>query len=153
MAKNIKGLNKNGYTIDFASNTLVMNKKFAAMAATYGTVEYGIHKGIHTDFPSITDRVESGREITKPSKNKRMTYVNMETYIGTYSNSKELLEAFKTVKSMSKLAASPYKFVLDWFEMQFPNYKETPIFKDGELKVEKLIALPNIEDYKVKNAS
>ena len=44
---------KNGYKILFATNTVIMNYKFAAAAAEYGTKEYKIMKGIE-DYASDT---------------------------------------------------------------------------------------------------
>ena len=44
---------KNGYKILFATNTVIMNYKFAAAAAEYGTKEYNILKGIRADFPGM----------------------------------------------------------------------------------------------------
>ena len=140
---------REGYKILFNENTVIMNYKFAAAAAKYGTKENKLMKSIRKDFPGMAEVIVSGRECDKTKPNSRLTYANMEKHIRAYDNSEELLEVFETVKALSKAAASPYKFVSDWFVEQFPNYDKTPIFKDGKLTVLPVKA-PDINEYKIK---
>ena len=117
-----------GYKILFNENTVIMNHKFAAAAAKYGTKENKLMKNIREDFPGMAEVIVSGRECDKAKPNSRLTYANMEKHIRAYDNSAELLEVFETVKALSKPAASPYKFVADWFVEQFPKYRTDPFF-------------------------
>jgi len=143
---------REGYKILFNENTVIMNYKFAAAAAKYGTKENKLIKDIRKDFPGMAEVIVSGRECSKAKSNSRMTYANMEKHIRAYDNSAELLEVFETVKALSKPAASPYKFVVDWFVEQFPNYDKAPTFKDGKLTVLPIKA-PDIEEYKIKKTA
>ena len=118
-----------GYKINFATNTLVMNYKFYAASQEYGTDENKLVKAILADFPALTVVVKAGRDVKTTNKNKRLTYANMEKHISAYENSAELLDVFETVKALSKTAASPYKYVTDWFVAQFPDYKKAPVFR------------------------
>lgn len=120
--------NNNGYRIDYATNTLVMNYKFSNAAEVYGSDEYRIIQAIKQDYPNIKVSIKSGREQKTPRKNKRFTYENMMKHIDCYDNSAELLDMFKRVKKMSAPMKSPYKYVSDWFISQFPDYKKTPKF-------------------------
>lgn len=140
---------REGYKILFNENTVIMNHKFAAAAAKYGTKENELMKKIRTDFPGMKELIVSGREQTKAKTNSRLTYENMETYIGVYENAEELLEVFESVKAMSLATASPYKYVCDWFKMQFPEYKTAPVYKDGKLSAP-IIEPPKVKEYKVK---
>lgn len=140
---------KNGYKIVFASNTVVMNYKFAAAAAQYGTKENRIIRNIRHDFPGMAEIVVSGREKKSTTPNTRLTYENMETHISAYENADELLEVFKTVKALSKACASPYKYVADWFKAQFPDYKKAVVFDNGTLSVAPVKA-PAVIEYKQK---
>ena len=140
---------REGYKILFADNTVIMNKKFAAAAAKYNTPENKLLKDIRADFPGMAEVIVSGRECDKAKPNHRLTYENMEKHIGVYENSEELLDVFKTVKAASSAAASPYKYVCDWFKIQFPNYKKAPVFKDGKLTAAPVEA-PKIIEYKQK---
>lgn len=140
---------KNGYKIYFNTNTVVMNYKFAELAGKYGTPEYRIMKGIRRDFPGMAEIVISGREKKSPRPTTRLTYENMEIHINAYENAKDLLEVFETVKALSKVCASPYKYVRDWFEIQFPDYQTAPVFKDGKLTILP-VSPPPVVDYKKK---
>lgn len=110
-----------GYKIDYTSNTIIMNYKFAEAAGKYGTPEYLLLKDIHNDYPDMKEIVRSGRAKKTARVNKRLTYKNMESYISSFENSAEILAEFNDVKMRSKKAASPYAYVLDWFKNAFPE--------------------------------
>lgn len=120
-----------GYKLDFTKNTFTMNYSFASMLNDIGSEEYKIFKTIREDFPQLQIITESGRKQKTTKKNKGLTYENMMAHISAYENSEELMEQFETVKEMSRTSASPYKYVLDWFKAQFPNYREVPNFDGG----------------------
>ena len=141
-----------GYKINFANNTLVMNYKFHAASQEYGTDENKLVKAILADFPTLTVIVKAGRDVKTTNKNKRLTYANMEKHISAYENSAELLDVFETVKALSKTAASPYKYVTDWFVVQFPDYKKAPVFKEEKLSVPP-VKVPDIKEYKIKKVA
>ena len=141
-----------GYKINFVTNTLTMNYKFNAASQEYGTEENKLVKEILNAFPSLSVVVKAGREVKTPNKNKRLTYANMKKHIAAYENSAELLDVFDTVEALSKSAASPYKFVSDWFVAQFPDYNKAPAFKDGKL-IAAPVKIPNIKDYKIKKTA
>ena len=140
---------REGYKILFDTNTVIMNYKFAAAAAKYGTKENRIIRNIRHDFPGMTEIVVAGRVQTTAKANHRLTYENMEKHIRVYDNADELLEVFKTVKAASATVASPYKYVADWFKAQFPDYRTAPMLKDGSLTVVP-VKVPETKDYKQK---
>lgn len=140
---------RKGYKIMFAENTVIMNKKFAAAAAEYGTVENITLYHIRNDFPGMKEVIVSGRECDKAKPNHRLTYENMEKHIMVYENAEELLNVFDTVKAASATVASPYKYVCDWFKAQFPNYNKSVIFQNSKLTVLP-IAAPKVKEYKQK---
>ena len=139
----------NGCKIDFTNNTLVMNYKFHSASQEYGTPENNLVKEILSDLPSLTVAGKAGRDIKTSRPNKRLTYKNMEKHIWCYPNAEELLVAFEMAKIKSKVVASPYAYVADWFRTQFPNYK------DGKACVTastaEIVPLPDVEDYKKKS--
>ena len=145
--KNIKNIK--GYKINFGNGTITMNYKFATAAEVYGSPEYELLRAIRDDFPNFKVFTKAGREIKTPRKTKRMTYKNMEKYINTFENANELMEVFNVVKSKSAIVKSPYKYVLDWFTMQFPNYTELP--EKSEIKSSiVLVSTPKLEEYQMK---
>ena len=140
---------REGYKILFAENTVIMNKKFAAAAAKYGTIENITIRNIRNDFPGMKEVVVSGRECDKAKPNHRLTYDHMEQYMEVYENAEELKNVFKTVKAASIVLANPYKYVSDWFKAQFPDYNKPVVFKDSKLTVAP-VKKPDIIDYKRK---
>ena len=140
---------RKGYKILFNENTVIMNYKFAEAAAEYGTIENITIHNIRADFPGMKEVVVSGRVQTTAKANHRLTYENMEKHIMVYENAEELLDVFESVKALSQAAASPYKYVSDWFKAQFPDYKKTLVFKDGKLVAAPKKA-PDITEYKQK---
>lgn len=125
--------NIKGYEIDFTTNTLYMNYKFANAAKDVFSKEYEIYQKICNDFQNIKVIVRAGRKTKACNANKRLTYANMESYIKVQDNADELMAAFVIAKEESKNKPSPYAFVRDWFVKQFPNYKECKILKDDNI--------------------
>jgi len=140
---------REGYKIMFAENTVIMNKKFAAAAAKYGTMENTTIRNIRTDFPGMKEIIVSGRECDSAKPNHRLTYEHMKQHIEVYENADELLDVFETVKAASAALASPYKYVADWFKTQFPDYKKAVVFNDGKLTAAP-VKKPDITMYKQK---
>ena len=134
--KNIKG-----YEIDFTTNTLYMNHKFAEASSEYGTPEYKLLQNIRRDLPNIKMVKRAGRKQTTCNASKRLTYANMEKYISVQDNADELMVFFEKAKVESKKEASPYAFVRDWFVKQFPNYQECKVFER-----EKIIAFDKAQE-------
>lgn len=144
-----KNVEIKGYRIDFGNNSIVMNYKFAAAAEVYGSPEYELLKSIRADFPNFKVFTKAGRDIKTPRKTKRLTYANMEKYINTFANASELMGIFNIVRNKSVIVKCPYKYVLDWFMEQFPNYKELP--EKVEIKSSIVpVAAPNVKNYEKK---
>lgn len=148
MAKNTSTVK--GYKIDFSDNTITMNYKFYKNAQDITSKEYKLLKSIKEDFPSITLQVEAGRKVTTTQKNKRFTYENMLRHMKSYKNSDDLIKMFETVKELSMPLASPYKYVCDWFNTQFPNYKDCMVSLESTGKSVPVVSAPSLEKYAQK---
>lgn len=142
-----------GYKIDYSNNTVYVNHKFYAEAQkNFFSAEAEMLRKIKEAFPSMNVVEKAGRTITTPRPTKRLTYENMEKHIKAYDNADELLDRFETVKVASVVVKSPYKYVRDWFEAQFPNYNTPSAFNDGVLYIVPVVA-PKIDNYTTKEAS
>jgi len=139
-----------GYKLDFSTNTLTINYKFHAALSDYGSSEYKRYCAILRDFPNLKVIVEAGRKISSTRPTKRLTYQNMDSYMSCFENADELKAVFAIVQQRSKVIASPYKYVRDWFAAQFPGYKASVTF-DGEKPAAALVALPDPAMYKQKD--
>ena len=110
MAKSVRLTpGREGYKILFNENTVIMNYKFAAAAAKYGTKENVLMKSIREDFPGMKEVIISGREQTSAKTNHRLTYENMEKYILVHENAEELLEVFTSVTHIALQPREVYR--------------------------------------------
>jgi len=139
-----------GYKINFTNNTITMNYKFYKNAQDITSKEYQLLKAIKEDFPAITLVVEAGRKVTTTQKNKRLTYENMLRHMNSYKNADELVEMFEIVKELSMPLASPYKYVCDWFNTQFPNYKNCMLSLEATGNMLPVASAPNLANYAKK---
>ena len=149
--KNIRYSQK-GYKIDYSTNTLIMNYKFAKSAQDFGSPEYVLLKSLKTDFPMMKTITKAGRKIDTTRLTKRLTYVNIEEHIKAYCNSEDLLENFELAKQLSKPLASPYKYVRDWFYTQFPDYGDSVKSLYNTAKNIALVGMPDINNYERKES-
>ena len=123
-----------------------VTKAFEKQARIFGTPEYREWRAYRQDFPSaqmVTKTIKkntSKRTYKKPRPTKNLTYKHMEQYMSVFQNADKLLAQFEVVKECSKQQPSPYKFVRDWFEAQFPKYREQPDFSPNASKVVALVA-------------
>ena len=122
-----------GYEIDFTTNTLYMNYKFANAAKDVFSKEYEIYQKICNDFQNIKVIVRAGRKAKTCNASKNLTYANMESYIKVQDNADELMAVYMIAREESKKAKSRYAFVRNWFVNQFPNYKECKILKEEKI--------------------
>ena len=83
------------------------------------------------DFPSARMVAKTIKKNTGKRTYKNLSYANMEKYISVFQNADELLAQFEVVKTCSQEQPSPYKFVRDWFETQFPKYRSRRILENN----------------------
>ncbi|MGI6026480.1 MAG: hypothetical protein ACOX7G_05870 [Candidatus Scatomorpha sp.] len=133
---------KNSYRINFAANTLIMSKAFEEAAHDPFSDEYKILQKIRSDFPGLVISRKTRRPSKKARPNKNMSYDNMLKYMSVYENADALVAQFELVRVQSQKAASPYSYVLAWFNRQFPNHKD--ILEKSKEKA-KIIPLPAVK--------
>ena len=108
--------------------TALVTKTFKKNACIFGTEEFKLWRDYKAMFK---DAVMTTKDIKKnPNKKTRrnLTFANMVEYMKTQKNSEELLAEFETIKSRSKIQASPYQYVLSWFEAKFEGYNDLKQF-------------------------
>ena len=139
---------KNTYKVDFMNNTFTMTKAFEEALNNPASEEYKLFQQLRADFPGLTIIRKTRRAPKKARPTKNLTYANMEKYMSVFKNANELLARFEVVKTCSLEQPSPYKFVRDWFEAQFPKYKEQPDFSPNASKVVDLVAFQKKQEEK-----
>ena len=123
-------------------------KAFEKQARIFGTPEYREWRAYRQDFPSTQMVTKTIKKNTSKRPTKNLTYANMEQYMSVFQNADKLLAQFEVVKTCSLEQPSPYKFVRDWFETQFPKYKEQPDFSPNASKVVDLVAFQRKQEEK-----
>ena len=108
---------REGYKILFDTSTVIMNYKFAAAAAKYGTKENTLLKNIRSDFPGMKEVVVSGRVQTTAKANHRLTYENMEKHIRVYENAEDLTGKAVARQNPSFKDGRPKKFTPEQIDL------------------------------------
>ena len=98
-----------------------VTKAFAKNACIFGTEEFNCWREYKAIYPNAKMEVRTIKKNPDKKTRRNMTYANMEAFIGTLDNGKELLEKFTTIRKRSLIQKSPYQYVLDWFETTFEN--------------------------------
>ena len=108
---------REGYKILFDTSTVIMNYKFAAAAAKYGTKENTLLKNIRSDFPGMKEVIVSGRVQTTAKANHRLTYENMEKHIRVYENAEDLTGKAVARQNPSFKDGRPKKFTPEQIDL------------------------------------
>lgn len=118
-------------------STAQVTKAFEKKACIFGTEEFKLWREYKAMFPNAQMVTKSIKKNPNQKNRRNMTFKNMEEYIKTQPNAKELEEEFKTIKKRSKIQKSPYQYVLSWFEAKFDGYNDLDQFmaeKEAERK-------------------
>lgn len=132
-----------GYKIDFSTNTVKVNHKFAKAASAFGTPEFWLVETIKAKFPNMRFVEVSGRQNKTCHHDKNLTYQNMETYISIQENAEELMAAYWVARTESAPQTSRYAHVRKWFVGQFPNYREISAFVEQTTTV---VSIPAVKE-------
>ena len=121
MRNEVKILNK---------ETVQVTKAFEKKARIFGTVEFYKWQEVLKVLPDAKMQIKASNR--KPNKNKNRSYENIKAYIQTQENSEKLLVEFENARTQSKVQTNPYEYMLSWFDKNFPDYRESTVFKDTE---------------------
>ena len=121
------------HSFDICNGTLTISKVFEKNAAIPGSEE---QKKMIEYMKLCGDRLIIS--YYKPhAATKGLRFAQMENHILHTRDAAARLKQFETVKQLSKSQKNPYKYVLDWFNINYPNFTEQPEFDDeGYVKVE-----------------
>ena len=108
--------------------TAQVTKSFQKNACIFGTEEFKLWREYLTYFPNAKMQTKSIKKNPDKKTRRNLTFANMVEYMKTQENSEDLLAEFETIKSRSKIQASPYQYVLSWFEAKFEGYNDLKQF-------------------------
>jgi len=121
----MKKTNVTGYSFDPITNVVTCSDSFLKKASRLNSPEYLVLKQFRTEIPCL--KIEKG-EKKNGNRPLNITFAKMEEYIKNCRDGETRLEAFKKVKSLSKIQSSPYQYVRTWFLDNYANYSEQPTF-------------------------
>ena len=116
------------YVFDVVNNTLTASAAFLKKASQLNTPEYAIVKQLRADNPGMS--IVKAEKRSCENRPVNITFKKMEEFIGLCADSEERKKAFAKVKALSKIQASPYKYVKTWFLENYANYSEQPEFDE-----------------------
>ena len=99
-------MNKQGYSINWQTNTITMTKKFAEEANQYGSDAYNLLMDVKSKGFHITVRQSKPRKACPT----RMTFNQMETYISCLTDADERLEELHVVMDAGKGQKNQYEY-------------------------------------------
>ena len=121
-------MKKSAAIIYVNDTTAQVTKAFQKNACIFGTEEFKLWREYLTYFPNTKMQTKSIKKNPDKKTRRNLTFANMVEYMKTQENSEDLLAEFETIKSRSKIQASPYQYVLSWFEAKFEGYNDLKQF-------------------------
>ena len=104
------------YEINFATNTIIVTKRFREAASIIGTPEFNTMVELRKLNMPITERI-----IKRTSGEDRWTFKRMEHFIRNVDDADRYMADFDALRD-----AVSYMKVWAWFKATFPNYAKTP---------------------------
>ena len=114
------------YSFDAISNTLTCSAAFLKKSSALNRPEYLTVKQLRADNPGM--KIVPAEKKAREKRPLNITFQKMEDFIGMCADSANRLEAFRKVRSLSKIQSSPYQYVKIWFLDNYANYSEQPEF-------------------------
>ena len=108
--------------------TALVTKSFQKNAVIFGTDEFKLWREYKAIFKDAVMTTKSIKKNPNQKNRRNLTFKNMVGFIQTQPNAKELMEEYETIQKRSKIQASPYQYVLSWFEAKFEGYNDLSQF-------------------------
>lgn len=127
------------YKINLVSKTLIVTAAFEKAMNDPPSAEYERYIQLQHDIPGLkvsrrshkspTKYRNKSGEVFRCNQYKNLTYENMEGFINTLPKRDELMEVYNYIRYGAGLGQrSCYAAVRRWFEAQFPNFRNNPLF-------------------------
>ena len=121
----------NGYNYDSITNTLTVSAAFLKKAGVLNSPEYVAIKQFRTDYPNIT--IKKAAPVVKKNAEHHIKMTHMEEVLKLLdkANGTKYIDQYGVVKQMSKIHASPYKYVETWFKNLLPDWENMVTFDEN----------------------
>ena len=142
------------YKFNPVSKTLIVTAAFEKAMNNPGSEEYRLYIQLQKDIPGLkvsrrthkspTKYRNKRGEVSYCNQYKHLTYENMENFIRLLPKCDELMEVYDYIRNGAGLVqTSCYTAVRRWFEAQFPNIHQDPLFYHHE----DFVIITNIEPF------
>ena len=136
-------MNKQGYSINWQTNTITMTKKFAEEANQYGSEAYNLLMDVKSKGFHITVRQSKPRKACPT----RVTFKQMEITLYCMDHPDERLAELHAIMDAGKGQKNQYEYVRRWFLANYPHYREIPVLDaDHRIIAPRLHLLPEAAD-------
>lgn len=134
---------KQGYSIDWQTNTITMTKKFAEEANQYGSDAYNLLMDVKSKGFHITVRQSKPRKACPT----RVTFKQMEITLSCMDHPDERLAELHAIMDAGKGQKNQYEYVRQWFLLNYPHYREIPVVDSNyRIVAPRLHVLPEAAD-------
>jgi hypothetical protein len=116
-------MNKQGYSINWQTNTITMTKKFAEEANQYGSEAYNLLMDVKSKGFHINVRQSKPRKACPT----RITFKQMEITLSCMDYADERLAQLHAVMDAGKGQKNQYEYVRRWFLANYPHFCEIPV--------------------------
>lgn len=124
-----------GYTIDFATATITITKKFGKAANQFDTPEFKIMQRLREEFAGFKFEYKSIEKKENKKSYRGLTIEEMKRFISTRAEEEQM--TFKKVIAIAETKQSKYAIVKKWF---LDHYKDAYNEEIKSIKVEQEVA-------------
>ena len=136
-------MNKQGYSINWQTNTITMTKRFAEEANQYGSEAYNLLMDVKSKGFHITVRQSKPRKACPT----RVTFKQMEITLSYMDHPDECLAELHAIMDAGKGQKNQYEYVRQWFLANYPHYREIPVVDNNyHIVAPRLHVLPEADD-------
>ena len=127
------------FKFDAVSRTLVMSADFARALNDYNSDESKLYRRMLKEIPDLnverkthkkpTSYIGANGKRTSCYPTKKLSYERMEKYMGALPEGHKYLDEYNKLRDkLIEMGLTPYATVARWFMVQFPKYRNDPLF-------------------------
>lgn len=141
---------KNRLWIDFATNTIMMDRTFAEKCRDTRSTEYEHLQRVRQDYPLFTVRRREIKKNTSKETYAGLTYEYMERYIVTHEEADTkaaVLAEYNELRLISEChkRSRRYPTIKKWFLAKYPQIAEFGLEKDQQEEIKMEVVSGGVE--------
>ena len=143
---------KNRLWIDFATNTIMMDRTFAEKCRDTRSTEYEHLQRVRQDYPQFTVQRREIKKNTSKETYAGLTYEHMERYIVTHEEADTraaVLAEYNELRLISEChkRSRRYPTIKKWFLAKYPQIAEFGLEKDQQEEIKMEVVSGEVEQF------